>query len=408
MELIVDNRLVTFVVPDKPGGVTPFAVFIPWTPTTTGAHSIVLRAYDNQNESDDSLRYTINVFDNQTPVVTAQSEHAVIAPGEVLVVNALALANNGINRVELYVDERMMDARNSSSPSQQTSMQTMLSAPDLATGTHVFFVRAFDLTGQSADSARTSIEVREGAPRIMREAFTGNTPPPPPPTRTATPALVMPNAPTVALTLVNKPVVLPAAAQIQIEARGASELDRVELWVRAPGEASAELALSEVLKGATERSWTYEWSAPHAGVIEMFARVYDNFQQVSDSEPLRFSILAPNPPTPPPALFDFARTWYAESPAARFEAEFAQIGRALRGVFMEQRADGTVLNGKIVSGTVNEQSVLFAVDFALDTDASGHTLEFDCSFGSLPPSLTCNFNDESKSRGSAIFQLLDP
>ena len=44
IELIVDNQLVTFAVPENPGGVTPFAVALPWTPTTTGSHNFVLRA----------------------------------------------------------------------------------------------------------------------------------------------------------------------------------------------------------------------------------------------------------------------------------------------------------------------------------------------------------------------------
>ncbi len=67
-----------------------------------------------------------------------------------------------------------------------------------------------------------------------------------------------------------------------------------------------------------------------------------------------------------------------------------------------------MLNGKIVSGTANDQSVLFAVDFALDPDGSGHTLEFDCSFNARPPILTCNYSDQDKARGSAVFQPLNP
>jgi hypothetical protein len=408
MELLVDNQLVTFVKPDRAGGVTPFAVAIPWTPTTTGAHNVVLRAYDNQNQSDDSLRFTIRVFDNQPPVVTASSDNSTLSFGDVLIVNALALSNNGIGRVELYVDSRLADAANSTSPSQQTSLQAALAAPDLASGSHSYFVRAHDLTGHTTDTPGATIQVLEGAPRVIRETPTaGSTRTPLPPTPTATPELDIPAPPALELELTNAPVILPAAANIRITVRGSSELDRLELWARGPGETGAVLVVEENMQGATERTLTYDWTAPRAGVVEMYARVSDNLKQARVSVPLRFSVQAPRPPTPQPAVFDFAQTWYAESPAARFQVTFTQIGRALRGSFVEQRADGTVWNGKLVSGAVNEKNALFGVDF-LERGSPRHLLEFECSFNARPPVLTCNYTNENGERGSAVFQPLAP
>jgi hypothetical protein len=252
-----------------------------------------------------------------------------------------------------------------------------------------------------------SVEVRDGAPRIFREtpAAVIRTAPPPPPT--ATPALVLPSAPSIELELVNAPVILPGIAQIQIRMRGSSELDRVELWARAPGETSAQLLMTEVVKGATDKTLVFDWNPPHAGVVEMYARVYDNLQQTRVSLPLVFSVLAPPAPSAPPAVYNFARTWYAESPAARFQVEFVQIGRALRGEFLEQRADGKILTGNVVSGAVNENSVAFGVDFAGDETEPAHTLEFDCSFNPRPPVVTCNYANEKRERGSAVFQLLE-
>ncbi len=405
IDLIVDNQLVTFVKPERVGGITPLAVAIPWTPTTTGAHNIVLRAYDNQNQSDDSLRYSIRVFDNQPPVVAASSEFSTLSLGDVLVVNALALSNNGISRLDLYVDERFADASNSASPSQQTAFQTALSAPDLVAGTHSFFVRAYDVTGHTTDTPRATILVQDGAPRVLRETRVSQTTRTPlPPTPTATPALVIPAPPTIDLRLTNAPVVLPNAAQIQITARGSSELDRIEVWARAPGETSAQLVVEENVKGATEKTLTLNWIAPRAGVVEMYARVFDHLNQSRLSAPLRFGVQAPPAPTPPPAIFDFAQTWYAESPAARFEATFTQIGRALRGAFVEQRADGKIFQGKVVSGAANEKNVLFTVDFFPDAQV----LEFDCAFNARPPVLTCNYTNENGERGSAVFQPLTP
>ncbi len=408
MELIVDNQLVSFAVPAPPDGTTPFAVAIPWTPMTTGAHNIVLRAYDNQNQSDDSLRYSIRVFDNQTPVVNAQPEHELIPPGEVAVIKALALANNGITRIELLADGRLADAVNSASPSQQTLMEATLGAADLGIGTHTLLVRAYDMTGHVVEAPPMTVQVRDGAPRIFRETLAPVTRTSVPPTRPSTPALVLPGAPTVELELVNAPVILPRAAQIRIRARGSAELDRVELWARLPGETTAQLLMHEVVKGATDKELMYDYNPPQAGVVEIYARVYDSLQQTQLSLPLRFSVLAPPAPTSVPAVFDFGRSWYAESPAARFEVEFVQIGRALRGEFLEQSADGKLSSGNIVSGAASDTGVVFAVDFAADATGSLHTLEFDCSFNARPPVLTCNYSTEKRERGSAVFQALGP
>lgn len=409
MELLVDNELVTFVVPERAGGVTPFAVAIPWTPNSTGAHNIVLRAYDNQNESDDSLRYSIRVFDNQAPVVTAHSEFTTLALGDVLVVNALALAGHGIARVELIVDNQLADARNSAAPSQQTALQALLTAPDLAEGTHSFSVRALDFTGQTAETPRVTIQVvRAELLRSSETRVAQNTATPLPPTPTATPQIVLPGPPTLDLQLTNAPVILPNAAQIQIIARGASELERLQLWARMPGETSAELMLEENLKGATEKTLNYSWNVPRAGVVELYARVSDNLGQARSSTPLRFSVQPPPVATPAPAIFNFAQTWYAESPAARFDVTFTQIGRALRGTFLEAHTDGKIFGGNVVSGAVNENNVLFAVEFSKDENAPPHTLDFDCSFNARPPVLTCNYVNEKGERGSAVFQPLAP
>lgn len=411
IELIVDNQLVTYVTPDKPEGVTPFAVAIPWTPTTTGLHNIVLRAYDNQNQSDDSLRYTVRVFDNQPPVVDAQLERTEIPSGDVLLVQALALANNGIARIELYVDETLADAVNSTAVAQQTALDAVLTASELADGTHTAFVRAYDLTGETTDTPHMTFTVSPNAPRIARVTPAAPAKPTPlPPTATPTPPLILPPAPTVQVELVGDPlrVLLPDAAVLQIQAHGSVELDRIELWGRYPGEPSQQLLMEDNAKGTTDKTVTFNWNAPHAGIAEVTARVVDSLGQASDSAPLPFTLEAPLAPPPTPQVYSFDGTWTAISPAARFDATFSQIGRALRGVFVEKRADGTQLTGKIVSGAASDKLVLFAVDFSDDGQASAgslseHTLVFDCSFQVRPPKLTCNYTTENGERGSSIF-----
>ncbi|MBI4673168.1 MAG: hypothetical protein HY741_16055 [Chloroflexi bacterium] len=407
MDLIVDNQLVTFVTPDKP--ITPFAVAIPWTPTTTGAHNIVLRAYDNRGQSDDSLRYTVRVFDNQPPVVTANAERTNIPSGDVLLVEALALSSNGVARVELYVDEQLAATANSQAVSQQTALYTTLASNELTDGTHTLFVRAVDLVGHTADTERVIFTVAPNAPRIERTTPTAQTKATAlPPTATPTAPLILPPPPTVKVELVGDPlrVVLPAPAEIKIQAHGAAELDRIELWARYPGESVAQLLMEESGKGATDETLTFKWNAPRAGVVEVDARVTDNLGQVGRSTILRVTLEAPPARAVEPPGFDFSGAWFAASPAVRFDATFTQFGRALRGILTEKRASGAPLTGKIVSGAAGEKNVLFAVDFSGDAQTPQHTLVFDCSFQERPPQLTCNYTTENGERGSALFKPL--
>ncbi len=409
MDLIVDNELVTFATPDNPEGVTPFAVALPWTPMTTGAHNIVLRAYDNQGQTDDSLRYTVRVFDNQPPVVTASTEDTTLAAGDALVVHALALSNNGISHLELYVDGLVATSAVSHLGAQQTAFDTLLAAADLIEGTHEFFVRAYDVTGQSSDSARTRFTTSSTVPLVhLEEPAPPTTNAPPPALPTPTPTLVLPDPPIVNVRLTNDSprVNLPGPISIQIAASGSTELDHIELWLRNPGEEVGQALLDENVQGATERVVSFDWNPTRAGVFELLARVTDNVGQARWSQPLRVEVRVPPAPTPAPEVFNFAQTWLAESPASRFEATFVQIGKALRGTLVEKRADGTSLTGKIVSGAVTENAARFGVDLTEDVTTPQHTLTFECSFTPRPPKLTCNYTDEQGHRGSAIFTPL--
>ncbi len=410
MDLIVDNQLLTFVTSDQPEGITPFAATFSWTPTSTGLHNVVLRAYDNLGQSDDSLRSIVRVFDNQPPVVTAQTERSPILFGDALVVQALALSNNGVEHVELYVDDIKVDMAISNSPAQQTTLRTSLVATDLGTGTHSYFVRAYDITGLAADTERHPFSVIENSSSFVQDTPQPiSTPTPVPPTNAPTPTLVPPGPPTVELT-VNGDAdasILPNAVPILITARGSAELDRIELWAQYPGETAAQLLTEENGKGATDKTIPFMWNTARPGVVDLYARIFDNLGQSGISQPLRLRIQAPPAPTQTPAVFDFAQTWIAESPAARYEVTFAQLGRALRGVFVEKRADGNTLHGNVITGAASDKNALFAVDFAGDAIEPKHTLEFICAFTVRPPQLTCNYTNEKGERGSAIFAPLE-
>lgn len=406
IELVVDNQPITHVTPDKPGGVTPFAVAIPWTPTTTGVHNILLRAHDNQGDTDDSLRITARVFSNQAPAVTARLEHDTIPAGDVLLVNALALAQRGVARVELYVDDQLADTVRSSDPPAQTTLDTQLVWSDDTAGDHSVFVRAYDVGGQTTDSARTTVHVREGGSRIVRETLAPPARTPLPPAPTATPQQVLPAPPTVQIATADgrDSSYLPGPLKLRVTAHGSVELGNIEVWAEYPGQAPPELVTSESGQGSIDKTFEVDWMPPQSGVVEIRAAVYDNVGQVQRSDPLRVYLLAPPAPAATPAVFNFAQRWVAASPASPYEINFDQIGRGLRGTLIETRAGGPVLPGVIVTGSADPNRVVFGVDFS-GSAAPRHTLEFDCSFTPNPPTLRCNYQDENGSRGSAVFGL---
>lgn len=403
VDLFVDNQIYTYISPQQPGGITPFAFGFQWTPSSTGSYNITVRAHDNQDQTDDSLRLPVHVFNSQPPVVTARVERDSIPIGDALLVHAVALSANGISRIELWVDGTQTDTVNSSAPATQTVLDTQLVWSGGTEGTHRLYVRAFDSTGESADSPQSVVVVNPA----------GVHPSPPTPVSspsetpavmiaapTSTPALVLPAAPTAEVVFYGDPrtAQLPGPFHVTVNAHGAVELDHVELWSNYAGEVNSQLLSSESGKGTTDKTLEHDWTPPRAGVAYLYARVVDNLGQTRESTPVTIYLNAAPAPTPTPAEFDFARSWQAPLAGGKWTATFTQFGNALRGVFLESHADSSSTPGTIVSGAVDKQHVTFGVDFP-----SPHSLDFDCLFTDLPPSLACNYTDELGARGSAIF-----
>lgn len=407
VDLIVDNQVYTYLSPQQPGGTTPFAFAFQWTPSSTGSYNITVRAHDNQDQTDDSLRLPVHVFNSQPPVVTARVERDSIPIGDALLVPAVALSANGIARIELWVDGTLADTVNSTAPATQTVLETQLVWSGGTEGTHRLYVRAFDSTGDSTDSPQFPVVVNPTGVRASQ-------PPPASPTSetpsvviaspSPTPALVLPAAPTAEVIFQGDPrtALLPGPLHVSVNAHGAVELDHVELWSNYAGEVNSQLLSSESAKGTTDKTLEYDWTPPRAGVAYLYARVVDNLGQTRESAPVTIYLNAAPAPTPTPAEFDFARPWQAPFADGKWTATFTQIGTALRGTFLESHADLSTNSGAIMSGAVDKKHVTFGVDFS-----SPHSLDFDCLFTDVPPSLACNYTDELGARGSAIFTPAD-
>ena len=404
VDLYVDNQLYTYITSDKPQGQSPFAVTFMWLPTSAGVHQVFLRAHDNGDQTGDSPPLLVNAVDVQAPALTASYERNEVETNGTLLVHALALSSNNIARLELWADNEILKIVESAAPDGQTMLDAQLVWEAGAVGDHTLFVRAYDRAGMNTSTAPQIIHVRSTlarAPTVTATALpaTATVLPPLP-----TPRVVLPAPPTITLTTQEDRLALPlpGPAHIHLDAHGSIELDHVELWAFYQGETNPQSLFSASAKGATDKTFDYAWSPPRAGVTFLFARVVDQLGQTGLSPVTSVYLVPPPAPTPTPAFFSLAPRWAAETPTNKFAVEFLQFGRALRGTFTNTPLNGSTFTGSIIAGTVARDRVEFSVDFE-SPDATPRTLDFTCLPSTGPEELACNYQDETGSRGSAVF-----
>jgi hypothetical protein len=407
VDLYVDNQLYTYINSDQPQ--SSFAFAFMWLPTSAGVHQLFLRAHDNRDQTGDSAPLLVNAVDVQAPALTASYERDEVQVNGTLLVHALALSSNNIARIELWADNDVAQVVESTAPGGQTILDVQLVWLAGALGDHMLFVRAYDRGGLNTSSSPQIIHVRStlaraptATPTVLIAAATVAVSQPTPP-----PQPVLPQPPTIAVTTGGDrlALLLPGPVDIHLDAHGSMELDHAELWAFDQGEANPHLLYSEEAAGATDKTFDYAWTPPSAGVVYLFARVVDQLGQTGLSPVTPVYLLAPPAPTPTPAFFSLAPRWAAEIPTNRFTVEFLQLGRALRGTFTNTPLNGPTYTGSIVEGAVTADRVEFSVEFE-SPDANPRTLDFTCLPSARPAQLACNYQDETGSRGSAIFTPL--
>lgn len=405
VDLFVDNQLYTYVDSNKPSGESPLAVSLMWIPTSAGMHQLFLRAHDNADGTGDSPPLLANVIDVQGPSVIAGFERDEIGANGTLLVHAFALSPNRIARMELWADNQVVQVVESTAPDAQTTLDAQLIWEGAAVGDHTLFVRAYDRAGLNSSTPPQIIHVRQ---QLTQAAATPTaaaiTPTAAVVLATSTPQAVLPDPPTVQLTTAadRSAALLPGPVAIHLATHGSVELDHVELWAYYQGQINPQLLFSDGAKGATDKAFDYSWNPVGAGVVLLFARVVDQLGQTGVSPVTSINLVAPPAPTPTPAFFNLAARWVAQIPTNMFTADFSQFGSALRGTFTNAQLNGPTFSGLIVAGSVDRDRVVFSVDFDAP-DAVPRSLDFECLPSSAPPQLACNYQDETGSRGSAVF-----
>ncbi len=406
VDLIVDYQVYTYLTSDHKPGESPFAVAFMWVPTSAGSHKLSLRAHDTEDQTEESAPLIVNATALQAPALTVSFERNDVQASDSIVLHAVALSANGIARMELWADNEIADAVNSSAPDTQTSLDAPLVWQATTAGEHALFVRAYDRAGLNTSSA----------PQVVR-VYAPNTPVPTitplaavtKPTvlslkSTPTPEVILPTVPTITVTLAENPngAALPGPLHVRMVAHGAIELDQVELWSYYQGETMPELLFADNVKGSTDKTLEYAWTPLRPGAAFLFARVLDHLGQTGQSPVVQVLLQAPAAPTATPAFFGLGPNWQAVIPTNKFAVSFVQLGSILRGTFTNTPLNGTPVAGSISSGVLTRDRVAFSVVFEA-RNASPRTLDFDCLPQTSPAQLACNYQDEAGNRGSAVF-----
>jgi glucose/arabinose dehydrogenase len=149
---------------------SPYA--LSWTPTTTGAHSLIARATDNLGliTASAAVSVTINAStgDTQPPIATLTAP-ANLATGlaGTLAVTATATDNVGVTSVEFQVDGAQVGATLAAAP-----YAINVDSNAYASGQHVLRVRASDAAGNTSAWATATVEF--GGSRALPAGFTRN------------------------------------------------------------------------------------------------------------------------------------------------------------------------------------------------------------------------------------------
>ncbi|HEX7587311.1 MAG TPA: Ig-like domain-containing protein, partial [Anaerolineae bacterium] len=70
LDLYVDNQIAVYVTSPNAGGQSPFPTVFTWPALTPGAHTLFIRAHDNQDQTNDSAPLRVQVVDSHNPAIS--------------------------------------------------------------------------------------------------------------------------------------------------------------------------------------------------------------------------------------------------------------------------------------------------------------------------------------------------
>lgn len=417
LELWVDNQLYTYIASQNASGQIPLTATFTWIPTTVGSHTLMLRTYDNQAQTSDSAQVKITIVDTHAPSINVTWERTNAQANEPITVTITALDAVGIQRIELWSGKDNINTMTSANPARQTSMTVQMNWQSANVGDFPLIVRAYNSDGNVKESAPQIINIL----RPAQSTPIPTTAPTPTRTRTprptATPRLQPPPPPVAELIAPLDHFVGAAPFRVTYGGKGSAELDRVELWGYMPGQPGAQLLCQSDAKATTQKNVQCDITPPYAGMISMYAQVYDSYRQVGRSQTISGYVGLPILPTPTATPFLLSGRWVAPT----FAASFQQTSTVLRGTVRTAPTGTTEIEGRITSGTIKSDRVTFRVEFLPATTSStpvnlgtetpapsptpiAPAIDFDCGVEPGATTLTCTWKDARGRTGNTMFK----
>jgi len=421
LDLIVDNQPFTYVTSPTANGQSPFPTVFSWPALTLGAHTLVVRAHDNQDTTNDSAALKVQVVDTHAPALNVAFDRTSAPANEPITITITALDVSGVQRVELWVGKDTASVTTSGNPARQTSMIVQSTWQSATSGDYQLSVRAYNANGNFKQSPPQTISILQPgqSPSTRVPAAT--------PTRTrvpratATPRLQPPAPPSAELLSPGNLFSAPSPLRVTFGGKGNAELDHLELWGYYQDQPMPQLICIVDARSTTQKNAQCDWAPPAAGVVSMFAQAVDSYRQSGKSPTVTGFVAVPIAPTPTATPILFSGRW--TSPL--YAATLRQTGSTLRGEF-RTNVSGKDIDGRITSGTVKSDQLSFHVDFpspstATSTPVPGtevstppttltpsgpiiSSMDFDCNIDPAAITLTCNWKDDRGRNGSVLLR----
>jgi hypothetical protein len=264
--LLADNVVVQTV----PGGGPIVQTSLQWQAATPGSHVLSVIATGTSGATSQPASVAVNVVSNDYgPQVQIDSpaDTIVIQAGQSLTIQSTATAAAGVTRIELWSDN-VLYAYADSGVSGGVSPFTVYQAwSSTDVGYHTLFVRAYDSTGQSADSGSLAIGVADT------------------------------NAPQVSVSISASTVNLGDAVTVQTTASDSKGITAIELWV--DGVQVMRTGSSSAVGQSTMQA-TQTWQAAPAGTHALYVIARDSVGKSTQSNTMTVTVLPINTPTPVP------------------------------------------------------------------------------------------------------------
>ncbi len=432
LDLLVDDKLAAYVTSPDDGGESPFPTIFSWQPLTPGAHTLVARAHDNQDMTNDSAPLKIQVVDTHTPALSVAYDRTNALANDPITVTITALDVSGIQRVELWVGKDVASTMTSGDPPHQTLMTVQTMWQSSTPGDYQIFARAYNANGNYKESLAQIISVLRPDQSTPTPVSTTTPTRIRAPRATQTPRLQPPAPPTAQIIQPVDKFTAQSPLHVTFGGTGNAELDHIELWGSFPGDPMPQLICTVDARATTQKNGQCDWSPP-AGVVSIFAQAIDSYHHSGKSPTITGFVGVPAIPTATPTPVSFTARWSAPS----FTASLRQTGSALRGEFT-MTLNGKDIDGRITSGSIRNDRLTFHVDFPAPSVAAtvppptsstpitgtetvtatettlavtpsvaaplAPAMDFDCNVDTAATMLSCNWKDARGGSGAALFR----